>query len=140
MPRLLVHTAKIDALAPPASSGARSTPSKGRALVGDAAEIELDEALEQAAGAGLVQRLAGGGEAALDHHLGSTARPASGGLDRQGRQPLFGQHGVERAHQVGRCVHQGAVQVEGDHAAFQPAQGKERSWRVSVVESIGGLG
>jgi hypothetical protein len=92
---------------------------EGRALLGDAVQIDGDEALDQFWGGQGVERLAGGGEAALQQGLGAASDHQPDFVEGQGRQALLGEDHVQRADQVRRGVDQGSVEVEGDRGAVQ---------------------
>jgi len=114
---LLVHTASR-APASPSRSRAATTPSKGRLSSAMRGPIAGDEAVEEAGQGRLRRASRHGGEAALDEATRAPL-PIIGRAWGQGqrRDTLFGQEGVEHAHQVGRGVDEGAVEVEDDGGA-----------------------
>ncbi len=91
----------------------------GKALLGDAAAIDLDEAGDHGVQRLVVQMPAGGGEGALDQGAHAIADHPLAILEGDRVHPVAGQHRVDRAHEVLGRVHQGAVQIEGDHRALQ---------------------
>ena len=63
------------------------------------------------------------GEAALDQLGGAVADHGPDVRERHGRPALFGQYGVERAMQIGRAVHERAVEIE-DQGVALPCHGR----------------
>ena len=84
-------------------------------------QIVGQEVPQQGGGCGLVPLRSGGLEAPLQQRDRAAADQVARGVQRQRRQFVLGQQAVQRADQVGRGLHQGAVQVEGDGPAFQIA-------------------
>ncbi len=101
----------------------RYDPRKGPALVGDMREIMRNETIEQAREPVVAKRRAGGGEASGDQGPGPGADHRPGLGQRQWRYAFLFKEDVERAHQIGRRIHQGAVEVEDDHGAVEVGEG-----------------
>ena len=76
-----------------------------------------EEALHQLRQRGRLDGLAGVGEAALDQLGGAVADHGADAVEPDGAAALLGQHGIERAMEVGRAVDQRAVEVEDQDVA-----------------------
>jgi hypothetical protein len=127
----LVQTART---APSAARRVRASTQhgKGRLSLGDAGEVEVDEALHergQLLGRG---HCAFGLEAVLDEVAGAAADEAAGAGYGQGRQAALAQYDVKRADQVGGGVHQRAIEVESDYGAGKRTRGGHGWLRVAA--------
>ncbi len=107
-------------------------PRERPALIGDVGEIIDDEILEQAIQPRRLKGLAGRGETARQQGLGASANERSALLKGEGRDAFAREQVVQRAEEIGRGLHQGAVEIENDGGARQGADGMRHGCLAAV--------